>query len=155
MRHCSRATSSLSAASRSSPPPAPQRRGVHTARGTLAGARAQERTSPSPVVVFSRHRSKHYRDPDDLHAYGLEREENQQLDQDPAHRKRIEDSARAYFRNTFAPLDFPSEVAMRMLTHASYRGGQYGHNTRLSFVGEFCARLPTTRTLICAFKVAA
>lgn len=110
------------------------RRSLHTPRRTLAGASALENNArPSPVVVFARHRSKHYREPDSYQPY--DDREQERADDDPQRRQRIEDTARAYFRNTFAPLDFPAEVAMRMLTHASYRGGQYGHNTRLSFIG--------------------
>ncbi|KZV99198.1 hypothetical protein EXIGLDRAFT_831554 [Exidia glandulosa HHB12029] len=147
LAHASSATQRIWSVARSSEPDAlarrccraaqtAARRSIHTPRATLAGASLAAKTSPSPVVVFARHRSKHYREPESLHAYEYEREQVEQEDQDPVRVKRIEDTARAYFRNTFAPLAFPAEVAMRMLTHASYRGGQYGHNTRLSFVGR-------------------
>lgn len=84
--------------------------------------------------MFVRHRSKHIRDPASLVAFEQERRERD--DDTPQARQHAEDRATAFLRNTFAPLDFPPEVAMRLLTHASYRGGRYGHNTRLSFVGR-------------------
>lgn len=43
-----------------------------------------------------------------------------------------------YLRSQFPPLDFPPDVAQRILTHASFREGAqtYGHNTRLAFMGR-------------------
>ncbi|EJD43489.1 hypothetical protein AURDEDRAFT_89056 [Auricularia subglabra TFB-10046 SS5] len=82
--------------------------------------------------MFVRHRSKHIRDPASLVAFEQERRD----EDSPQARQRSEDRATAFLRNTFGPLEFPPEIAMRVLTHASYRGGRYGHNTRLSFVGR-------------------
>ena len=42
----------------------------------------------------------------------------------------------AYLRQLLPPLEFPSVVAMQMLTHISAKEAWSGHNTRLSFVGS-------------------
>jgi hypothetical protein len=40
-----------------------------------------------------------------------------------------------FFRDTLPPLHFPKEVALRMITHATWKYGTRGHNHRLSFIG--------------------
>jgi len=48
------------------------------------------------------------------------------------------DWAVSYLRARFPPLEFPPDVAQRILTHSSWRAGAqtYGHNTRLGFIGR-------------------
>jgi len=41
-----------------------------------------------------------------------------------------------FFRDTLPPLHFPKEVALRMITHATWKYGTQGHNHRLSFIGR-------------------
>jgi hypothetical protein len=40
-----------------------------------------------------------------------------------------------FFRDTLPPLHFPKEVALRMITHSTWKYGTRGHNYRLSFIG--------------------
>jgi hypothetical protein len=40
-----------------------------------------------------------------------------------------------FFRDTLPPLLFPEEVALRMITHSTWKYGARGHNYRLSFIG--------------------
>ena len=50
---------------------------------------------------------------------------------------RQKDAALAEHLNTvFSPLQFPPELASRILTHASHPDAKLRHNGRLSFVGE-------------------
>ncbi|KAF8327259.1 ribonuclease-III-like-domain-containing protein [Cantharellus anzutake] len=44
----------------------------------------------------------------------------------------------SYLESQFPPLQFPPDLAKRVLTHSSYRKGAqtYGHNTRLAFMGR-------------------
>jgi len=44
----------------------------------------------------------------------------------------------SFLASQFPPLDFPPDLAKRILTHSSYRKGAqtYGHNTRLAFMGR-------------------
>ncbi|KAF9515720.1 hypothetical protein BS47DRAFT_1293473 [Hydnum rufescens UP504] len=48
------------------------------------------------------------------------------------------DWAVSYLQARFPPLEFPPDVAQRILTHSSWRAGAqtYGHNTRLGFIGR-------------------
>ena len=46
----------------------------------------------------------------------------------------------AHLNETFKPLEFPPELAARMLTHVSHRDAVTGHNARLAFLGML---LPT------------
>ena len=48
------------------------------------------------------------------------------------------DWAVSLLASQFPPLDFPPDLAKRILTHPSYRRGAqtYGHNTRLAFMGR-------------------
>jgi dsRNA-specific ribonuclease len=46
------------------------------------------------------------------------------------------DKAKQYLDGVFPELDFPRELAQRILTHASHRDARNGHNQRLSFIGE-------------------
>lgn len=41
-----------------------------------------------------------------------------------------------YLRELFTPLEFPEDVAQRMITHVSWERGTEGHNGRLSFIGR-------------------
>ena len=41
----------------------------------------------------------------------------------------------AHLDAVFAPLQFPPELAKRILTHGSHKEATHGHNGRLSFVG--------------------
>ncbi|KAG1756686.1 uncharacterized protein EDB91DRAFT_1093921 [Suillus paluster] len=49
-----------------------------------------------------------------------------------------EDSAQfaAHLNNVFPSLQFPPELAQRILTHGSHKTAVHGHNGRLSFVGR-------------------
>jgi hypothetical protein len=52
-----------------------------------------------------------------------------------------------FFRDTLPPLHFPKEVALRMITHATWKYGTQGHNHRLSFIGmlsHWCRGSPHT-----------
>jgi hypothetical protein len=40
-----------------------------------------------------------------------------------------------YLNQTFTPLNFPPELAQRILTHISHRDSLIGHNSRFSFLG--------------------
>jgi hypothetical protein len=40
-----------------------------------------------------------------------------------------------HLRRVFPPLEFPEDVALRIITHVSWKGGAEGHNARLSFIG--------------------
>ena len=40
-----------------------------------------------------------------------------------------------FFRDILPALHFPKEVALRMITHSTWRYGTRGHNYRLSFIG--------------------
>lgn len=42
-----------------------------------------------------------------------------------------------HLNGLFSPLQFPHELAARILTHSSYRDWRVPHNARLSFVGAF------------------
>jgi len=103
--------------------------------------RAGSMPLPSPSLMLARHRHKHIRSDEEMSAFA-ERQRFQETMDDPQTRQRTEDLVQSHLNKTFAPLNFPPELAMRVITHASFRGGQYGHNTRLSFVGElFCESL--------------
>ncbi|KAI0048728.1 hypothetical protein FA95DRAFT_1005870 [Auriscalpium vulgare] len=41
-----------------------------------------------------------------------------------------------HLNGVFAPLDFPPELAARILTHLSHKDAAQGHNARFSFVGR-------------------
>ncbi|CAG7847311.1 SubName: Full=Uncharacterized protein {ECO:0000313/EMBL:CCA72036.1} [Serendipita indica DSM 11827] len=41
-----------------------------------------------------------------------------------------------HLRATFPPLEFPEDVALRIITHSSWKGGAEGHNARLAFIGR-------------------
>jgi hypothetical protein len=49
---------------------------------------------------------------------------------------------KAHLDGLFAPLEFPPELARRILTHASHRDAVSGHNQRLSFIGASPRRHP-------------
>ena len=40
-----------------------------------------------------------------------------------------------HLQELFPPLVFPEDVALRVITHASWKGGEEGHNGRMAFVG--------------------
>lgn len=42
----------------------------------------------------------------------------------------------AHVNELFQPLEFPDELARRMLTHATHKDGKHGHNARLAFMGR-------------------
>jgi len=42
-----------------------------------------------------------------------------------------------HLQQLFPPLDFPVDVALRVITHASWKGGEEGHNGRMAFIGTF------------------
>jgi hypothetical protein len=42
-----------------------------------------------------------------------------------------------HLQELFPPLDFPVDVALRVITHASWKGGEEGHNARMAFLGAF------------------
>lgn len=43
-----------------------------------------------------------------------------------------------HLNDVFSPLNFPPELASRILTHASHPDAMRRHNGRLAFVGAFC-----------------
>lgn len=43
----------------------------------------------------------------------------------------------AHLNSVFAPLQFPPELAKRILTHGSHKEAIHGHNGRLAFVGAY------------------
>ena len=47
-----------------------------------------------------------------------------------------------HLNSLFAPLQFPPELADRMLTHASHSSAKVRHNARLSFMGAFASCIP-------------
>ena len=50
-----------------------------------------------------------------------------------------DDDARfaAHLNSVFRSLEFPPELARRMLTHGSHKAAIHGHNGRLGFIGEY------------------
>lgn len=40
-----------------------------------------------------------------------------------------------FLSKMFPPLEFPEDVALRIITHTSWKGGAEGHNGRLAFIG--------------------
>lgn len=40
-----------------------------------------------------------------------------------------------HLNEVFAPLEFPPEVAQRVLTHLSHKDAVQGHNARFAFMG--------------------
>jgi hypothetical protein len=54
---------------------------------------------------------------------------------------------KAHLDGLFAPLEFPTELARRILTHASHRDAVSGHNQRLSFIGASPSSSLRTRQL--------
>ena len=55
----------------------------------------------------------------------------------PEYFAKTDDATVATFLNKlFPPLHFPQDVALRIMTHTSWKGGQDGHNARLAFVGS-------------------
>lgn len=49
-----------------------------------------------------------------------------------------DDDARfaAHLNSVFPSLEFPPELARRLLTHGSHKAAIHGHNGRLGFIGE-------------------
>ncbi|KAH7105238.1 ribonuclease-III-like-domain-containing protein [Auriculariales sp. MPI-PUGE-AT-0066] len=102
---------------------------------TLSGAQNSMLRAASVPVMFTRHRSKYIRDEESL-ADWEDRQHLHEVMSQPKLNERAEEHVVGHMCKIFAPLKFPADLAMRMITHASYRGGQYGHNTRLSFLGR-------------------
>lgn len=50
------------------------------------------------------------------------------------------DQFATHLNGLFPPLQFPPELAKRMLTHRSHPSARHGHNGRLSFMGESYTR---------------
>lgn len=50
-----------------------------------------------------------------------------------------DDDARfaAHLNSVFRSLEFPPELARRILTHGSHKAAIHGHNGRLGFIGEY------------------
>ena len=51
--------------------------------------------------------------------------------------KKQDDVLARHLNEVFSPLQFPPELASRILTHASHPDAARRHNARLSFVGEY------------------
>lgn len=95
-----------------------QRRGL----GTTSAARTVYRISP-PSRTFSSSSASH------AWAKGRNLEKEELLP--PTNDDEVVD----FFRNNLPLLHFPKEVALRMITHSTWRYGTRGHNHRLSFIG--------------------
>lgn len=49
----------------------------------------------------------------------------------------VSGSLARHLDKTFAPLEFPPELAQRILTHLSHHDSVIGHNSRFAFLGPF------------------
>ena len=54
----------------------------------------------------------------------------------------------AHLNSVFRSLEFPPELARRILTHGSHNAAIHGHNGRLGFIGEYLFNLNDFHSLM-------